>query len=56
MIDIDTENGEKKIKPGKSIAVQKAYILKNEISSVEIEVTETFSLSDDKVIQTFTFN
>ena len=51
-----TENGEKKIKPGKSIAVQKAYILKNEISSVEIEVTETFSLSDDKVIQTFTLN
>lgn len=41
------------IKPGASITVEKAYVLRNETSPVEVEVSETFSFSDAKLEKTF---
>ncbi|MBQ9902443.1 MAG: DUF5067 domain-containing protein [Clostridia bacterium] len=49
----NSSNSMKDIKPGKTIKVQTAYVLDNKKSDVEIEVSELFSFSDDKVVKTF---
>lgn len=50
----DADESMKDIKPGKSITVQQAYVLNDKTTPVEIEVSETFSFSKDKVVKTFT--
>lgn len=45
LVDVD-------IKPGITKEVKKAYVLSDTSSDVEIEVTELFSFSDDKIVTT----
>ena len=45
LVDVD-------IKPGITKEVKKAYVLSDTSSVVEIEVTELFSFSDDKIVTT----
>lgn len=50
---VDAEKSLTNIKPGVTMEVQEAYEL-NDLSDVEIEVTEWISFDDDKVVKTFT--
>lgn len=49
----NSANSMKDIKPGKKIKVQQAYLLDNNKSDVEIEVSKLFSFSDEKITKTF---
>ena len=53
LTDIES-NGSNKIKPGASITTEQAYLL-NDMSDIEVEVSELFSFSSDLLAsQTFT--
>lgn len=43
----------KEIKTGATIEVDEVYLLDNETSDVEIEVSELISFSDEKIVKTF---
>lgn len=49
----DAGNSMKEIRPGASLTVQSAYVMTSESSSVEFEVTELISLSDEMVSKNF---
>ncbi len=49
----DSGSSSKKIKPGKTITVQKAYVLADTKTEVEIEAKELISFSDEIVTKTF---
>lgn len=51
--DIDTSSQMSNIKPGATIEVPAIYSLSNTTSDVEVEVSELISLSDAKVVKTF---
>lgn len=51
--DIDTSTQMSNIKPGASIDVTAIYGLSNTTSDVEVELSELISLSDAKVVKTF---
>lgn len=50
--DDDTDILDVEIKPGVTKEVKKAYILRDTTTAVEIEIAETFSFSDDKIVTT----
>lgn len=50
---INAENQMKELKTGASIEVDVAYLLDNETSDVEVEVSELISFSDEKLVKTF---
>lgn len=51
--EYNAENQMKEIKTGASIDVDVAYLLDNETSEVEVEVSELISFSDEKLVKTF---
>ena len=48
----DTDIWDVEIKPGITKEVRKAYILRDSTTDVEIEVSELFSFTDDKIVTT----
>lgn len=50
--DDDTDILDVEIKPGVTKEVKKAYILRDTTTDVEIEISELFSFSDDKIVTT----
>jgi len=51
--DVDFSNNSKDIRPGKSIDIKKAYVLTSDVSTVEFEITEWISFSDEVVKMDF---
>ena len=51
-----SDNQTKEIKPGANIDVEEAYLLNDNTSSIDIEVKELFSFSDDVIKKTFVIN
>lgn len=49
----DSESSMREIKPGVTIPVESAFILRNTSSPVDVEVSELISLDDAKVTKTF---
>lgn len=54
--DFSSEDQMKNIKPGATLTVQKAYVLDNNTSPVEIEVEELISWDDNSPVLTKTFD
>ena len=50
--DDDADYFDVEIKPGVTKDVKKVYVLRDTTTPVEVEVSELFSLSDDKVVTT----
>ena len=50
----DSDNSLKEIKKGATIEVEKAYELDDPEAEIEVEVTDWLSMSDDKIVKTFT--
>ena len=46
----------KEIKKGATLSVEVAYTLNDTATPVEIEVSEMFSLNDNKITKTFTID
>lgn len=51
--DVDFSNNMKDVRPGSSIDIKKAYVLASETSTVEFEITEWISFSDEMVKMDF---
>ena len=51
--DLRVDNQMKEIKTGATIEVDEVYLLDNETSDVESEVSELISFSDEKIVKTF---
>ena len=49
----DDNSDSRDIKPGKTLTVYTAYLLNDKKNSVEVEVSEAWSLNDSKVVKTF---
>jgi Telomeric repeat-binding factor 2. len=49
----DDNSDTRDIKPGKTLTVYTAYLLNDKKNSVEVEVSEAWSLNDSKVVKTF---
>lgn len=51
--NFDFEAADKDIRPGTTLDIQRAFVLTSETSLVEIELSEAFSWSDEKITITF---
>lgn len=54
ILDDETDIVDVDIKPGVTKEVKKAYLLRNTTSDIEIEISEFFSFSNDKIVVTVT--
>ncbi len=52
VLDEDTDLVDVEIKPGVTKDVKKAYVLRDASTPLEVEISELFSLSDDKIVTT----
>ena len=50
--DTETDGFDVKIQPGVTKEVRKGYILQDTSTSIEVEISELFSLTDDKIVTT----
>lgn len=53
VVENEEDNGTKEIKTGTTLKVVQAYYLNNVTSPIEVEITELFGFTDEKVVKVF---